>query len=235
MSSLDKRRKKQDLEARATAAEESAQRNDNGSRTALEATINAAELYMQALRLADDVQDKRRLDAKTKDLIAKAERLKNVGDSHNVLDGTMKSRGRVDHPSSTRNLTTRENIILLEGSKLNGAVFKPWATTPKDEEFECQNGQEQWLDKFEYSLSETQLKHFAGWKRPREALSLIKIAKNGQVLPNEATMITLGTWDMVQDVAPDCSVIASFCVGTARAEKGHRRVCVYAPCQDAVS
>lgn len=222
MSLLEKRRKRNDLERRALAAEDKL-RNGSGKNAQLEAAISAAELYMQALRLADDPEDKKRLDTKTKSLIVKAEELKKV--EENSKDSTAPvSRSRVEHPVSARKLTTRENIILLEGSKLNGALFKPWTHPPAESEFEVDRGQPPYEDDFEFSLAESQLKHFAGWKRPKEALSLIKIEKNGQLLPNEATMSKLGQWDVVQDVAPDCSVIASFCVGTARAERGHRRV-----------
>ena len=215
--------KRLDLEARAVAAEKKIVGGSNGTRASLESVISAAELYMQALRLTDNPTDKKRLDAKTKELISRAEELKKAsdGESHHVSPA---SRSRVQPPASTRNLTTRENIILLEGSKLNGAVFKPWAAPPSSEDFVLKDGQELWADDFDFSLSETQLRHFDGWHRPRHALSRIRIERNGKVLPNEATMETLGSSDMVQDAAPDCSVVASLCVGAARAEKGHRKV-----------
>lgn len=222
MSSLDNTRKRIDLERKALVAEEGL-RNGDGNRAQLDAAINAAELYMQALRLADNLDDKERLDTKTKGLIFKAEQIKKLGEDGD-RHATPMSRSRVEHPVSSRKLTTRENIILLEGSKLNGTLFKPWTTAPLPSEFELPNDRSLFHDDFEYSLAESQLRHFAGWMRPVEALATIKIEKNGQLLPNEATMEKLGEWDMVQDVAPDCSVIASFCVGTARAEKGHRRV-----------
>lgn len=38
------------------------------------------------------------------------------------------------------------------------------------------------------------------------------------------TMITHGTMDLVQDVTADCSVVASLCAITARAERGHSEV-----------
>lgn len=31
--------------------------------------------------------------------------------------------------------------------------------------------------------------------------------------------------DLVQDITTDCSVVASLCAGTARAGKGHSKVC----------
>lgn len=222
MSSLENKRNRIDLERKALAAEDKL-RNDDGSHTQLEAAIKAAELYMQALRLADTPEDKKRLDSKTKHLIGKAEHIKKIRENGDMSAAPV-SRSRVEHPVPSRNLTTRENIILLESSKLNGALFKPWTTTPLPTEFELPNNGSLFEDNFEFSLAESQLKHFAGWQRPATALALIRIERDGQLLPNQATMEKLGEWDMVQDVAPDCSVVASFCVGTARAEKGHRKV-----------
>ena len=37
-------------------------------------------------------------------------------------------------------------------------------------------------------------------------------------------MIAVGKVDLVQDMTTDCSVVASLCAGTARAERGHARV-----------
>lgn len=219
MSSLDRRKQKQraELEQRALAAEERSH-NAVGKEAQLEAAITAAELCMQALKITDNAADRKRLDAKTKSLILKAEEIKRLEDR----------RGRLEHPTSSRKLTTRENIILLEGSKLNGAIFKPWISPPEESDFQLRDGQQPFEDDFHFSLSESQLKHFAGWKRPKDALALIRIEKDGEPLPNEATMDKLGQWDMVQDVVPDCSVIASFCVGIARAERGYHMV--QSPC-----
>lgn len=220
MSTVDIRRQRADVEARAVIAEREIS-NQHGNHGKLEAAISAAELYMQALRLSDNPEDRKRLDVKTKQLISKAEEFKRKNDGSQI-----QSQPKLSYPVSKRKLTTRENIILLESSKLNGTVFKPWTAPPSNKDFELGDDQGLFVDDFEYSLSETQLKHFAGWKRAKDALSSIKVEKNGQLLPNEATMLTLGTWDMVQDAAPDCSVIASLCVGTARAQKGHRKVSV---------
>ena len=223
MSTFTSERNPSDIQLRAVAAEARIAGTD-GAGDQLEAFVSAAELYMQALRLTDNAEDRKRLDTKIKQLISKAEDLKVKADSRSGSACSKPNSIRLTHPVSTRRLTTREEIILLQGSKLNGATFKPWVAVPSDDEFMLKDDQDFFVDDFEYSLSETQLKHFADWKRPKDALALIRIEHDGQLLPNEATMEKLGTWDMVQDVAPDCSVIASFCVGAARAEKGHKRV-----------
>lgn len=213
----------QDVEAKAVAAEKRVSAHD-GSETQLEAAISAAELYMQALKLAASPDDRRRLDRKTKQLISRAEELKVRYDCKPTVNAEKRARIEVPYPVSQRVLTTREKIILLESSKLNSAIFKQWTTPPSQEEFELKNGNDLFTDNFDFTLSETQLKHFAGWKRPKDALAQVRVEKNGQFLPNEATMISSGSLDLVQDVAPDCSVIASFCVGASRIERGHKRV-----------
>lgn len=216
MSRLASRQKWYEIESKAIVAEkkiETGTRNEE-----LSATVAAAELYLQALRIVDNQDDKKRLDKKTRELLSRAENLKNPS-----TISTDYETARLIYPSSTRQLTKREQIIILEGSKLNGAVFRPWTQPPSNDEFSLNDGGD-FRDVFEYALSETQLKHFAGWKRPREALLHVSIDKDTHPLPNEVTMSKQGTWDMVQDVAPDCSVVASLCVGAARAEKGHQRV-----------
>ena len=127
-----------------------------------------------------------------------------------------------------RPLTTRENIIILEGSKLNGYVFKPWDKPPLDDEFALQTGQEPFLDPIPLSLSESQLEAFGGWKRPKDAMSSIEISKDGQTLPNAPTMVFPDKVDLVQDLTSDCSVVASLCAGTSRIERGHPKVSPFA-------
>lgn len=41
------------------------------------------------------------------------------------------------------------------------------------------------------------------------------------------TMIPHEAMDLVQDMTSDCSVVASFCAGAARAEAGHTKVSCY--------
>lgn len=221
MSRLVAKQKWQELEVKAVAAERGI--NTGANNDELGATIAAAELYLQSLKLVDNQDDKKRLDKKTRELLSRAEALKNSQDLPSAKK-QVPEPSRIKYPASIRPLTRREQIILLEGSKLNGAIFKPWAKAPLDEEFILTDGKELFVDDFDYSLSETQLKHFAAWKRPRDALAHISISKDSHHLPNEVTMLKQGSWDMVQDVAPDCSVVASMCVGAARAERGHARV-----------
>ena len=100
---------------------------------ALEAAIDAAEHYMQALTLETAPRNKQSLDAKCKELLTKAENIKKSKDWHRGGD---RHASRLQAPVSTRQLTTREEIILLEGAKLSGFVFPPWSEFPDPSEFE---------------------------------------------------------------------------------------------------
>jgi calpain-7 len=101
----------------------------------LDAAINAAEYYMKALRLAP-AEDKKHLDQKCKDLLTKAEKIKAAADWQSVARaGPQKAFPSLRPPASTRKLTTREEIIILEGSKLNEYIFPPWSRAPLRDEF----------------------------------------------------------------------------------------------------
>ncbi|KIX01865.1 uncharacterized protein Z518_09592 [Rhinocladiella mackenziei CBS 650.93] len=191
---------------------------------ALEATIKSAELYLQALRLADKPSDRKRLDTRCKALLAQAERLKTRQDSPSRSMSKKEQKEDLQAPVSSRKLSTRENIIILEGSKLNGFIFKPWTSPPSFDEFVLRDGGSSFTDSSPLPLSSTQLESFAGWKRPREALQSIRAQPNGQIVPSEAVMHLESEMDLVQDMTSDCSVVASLCAGTARMEHGHSRI-----------
>ena len=209
------RRRAQDAEEKASLS--------SSSPEGLDVLINAAELYMKALRLASDSEDKLQLDAKCKELLTAAERIKGKqtipkGHTQPVVSGS--SRLPVP-PVSKRQLTTREEIILLEGSKLNGFVFQPWKESPLPDEFVLRGDGERFTDAKSLQLSPLQLETFAGWKRPWEALA----GKETRHEPfNSPQAQSSDRTDLVQDMTSDCSVVASLCALSSRAEKGHPRV-----------
>ena len=47
---------------------------------------------------------------------------------------------KLKEPISHRTLSTREQIILLESSKVHGFVFPPWKSAPTSSEFESKLG-----------------------------------------------------------------------------------------------
>ncbi|KAJ9408154.1 hypothetical protein DTO045G8_4011 [Paecilomyces variotii] len=189
-------------------------------RLALEAAIDAAEHYMKALKLTSAPREKQKLDAKCKELLEKAEKIKDAKNwqqaagigEHDIL--------RLTEPVSTRKLTTREEIILLEGAKLNGFLFPPWTTAPGPEEFELENGEELFKDKSELRLSPTQQEIFNGWKRPHELLTNVADDENNDGPATRGS----GKIDLIQDVTTDCSVVASLCATTSREERGHHEL-----------
>lgn len=210
-------------ESRARAAERAISTKSSTNAT-LKATIDAAELYMQALKLADSPLDRKRIDAKCKELINRAEDLKSRQD---ITPNGKSEVPLLKPPFSPRKLTTRENIILLEGSKLNGFIFKPWDKEPTDEEFALKDGEEPFVDAPELPLSDVQLESFDGWKRPAEALSAVRFPGSAESNNITMTMRDISKVDLVQDLTSDCSVVASLCAGTSRVGRGHQKVRSY--------
>jgi hypothetical protein len=87
---------------------------------------------MKALNLAP-ADEKKQIDTKCKELIIRAEKIKRATDWKAVAGPQAIKSLRA--PTSTRKLTTREEIIILEGAKLNGYIFPPWSRVPNEDEF----------------------------------------------------------------------------------------------------
>lgn len=219
-------------EARARRAEA---RIDDGSMqdASLAATIDAAELYMKALTLADNASDRKRIDGKCKELLSRAESMKRARPHagtvtpHGAPSAVTQRPSNPGPPTSIRALSTREKIILLEGGKLNGFVFRAWEGPPNPDEFDFKDGDELFLDEPALPLSDVQLDSFAGWERPQQALAPLQVGFSRKSETNIPTMVKGPVKvDLVQDMTSDCSVVASLCAGTARAERGHGKVSV---------
>lgn len=65
---------------------------------------------------------------------------------------------------------------------------------------------------------------FDGWQRPKDVLPPPRFRDIVEKPNAGPQMIASGKVDLVQDMTTDCSVVASLCAGTARAERGHARV-----------
>ncbi|KKY21738.1 putative calpain-like protease ory [Phaeomoniella chlamydospora] len=188
---------------------------------ALEAAITTAESYMLALKISTDATEKSKIDAKCKEWIDIAEKIKVEPEWKGVSLVSPGSDPFLAKPLSTRELTTKEKIIILEGSKINGFVFPPWNGDPGPEEFILSDGQELWKDTIQLDISQEQQDIFDDWKRPFEAFSNLSRDKLGdEVRP---TMEASTPLDLVQDATSDCSIVASLCVGTARAKRGYAK------------
>ncbi|KAI5301239.1 cysteine protease [Ascosphaera atra] len=208
--SQDQRQRDFELKARQA---ELALASASTQKAALDAAINAAENYFNAFRHAAAQLDKKRLDARCNELLTRAEEIKKAtrwpppapSPSPSPAASPAKQpqgqcfASRSKEPQSTRRLSKREQIILLESSKLHGFVFPPWTGDPEGQEFEAPLGGAQlYADEKELALSGEQLEMFDGWARPEVALG-------------EPTMRAERPLDLVQDVTTDCSVIASLC------------------------
>ena len=205
---------------------------------------------MKALRLADTTEDKQKLDVKCRELLTRAEQIKKNKSRypirHNNSNNASSHPGvKLKEPLSKRELSTREQIILLEGAKLNGFVFPPWGAAPDPEQFELTEGDETFMyvakmfngslccktelisgsdrDSPELPLSSLQREVFNGWKRPQELVSNTVSATGNESTPGP-TMTAAGRVDLVQDVTTDCSVVASLCAAISRAERGYSKV-----------
>ena len=86
---------------------------------ALRRAIKAAELYMQAMGVAVGNHERTRLKAKCQMLLQSAESLKKANTRQQA-----KAPAVLKEPVSARTFTTKERVILLESSRLNGFISK---------------------------------------------------------------------------------------------------------------
>lgn len=196
--------------------------------------IAAAELYMQAAVKAKAPEDRKRLRRKCADLIALGERLKTSAKGPDAAS-------RRPAPESTRPLTTAEKTIVLRASRLHGHVFPPWESAPAPESIEdvgspaytyvedtmynhrpsFTNPLSNLSDPSPFSLSPEQQAIFAGWRRPAELVGAQDGSPDGDL---EHLMIAQAETDLAQDLATDCSVVASLCAAS----------CHFGPTKDSV-
>jgi calpain-7 len=92
---------------------------------------------MRALQLTNIPEEKARLDVKCKELLTKAERIKGTRSWRPIAHQLIK----LNEPQSSRNLSNREQIILLESAKVNGFIFPPWTCPPEKADFDLKEGE----------------------------------------------------------------------------------------------
>lgn len=110
---------------------------------------------MRQLKVATDDAVKTQLNGRCRDLLEKAEQIKAAktrllcvhGDSCGCSITRSKSNTalKLKEPLPKRNLSIREQIILLKGSKLYGSLFPPWASPPSPLEFELPSGESPYM------------------------------------------------------------------------------------------
>lgn len=114
-----------DMDSHATLEED---RNES-----LAATLRAVERCIQQLELTTTNGPKKmQLNRECQQLLQKAEKIK--ADPKSADNRKMITN--LTEPVPSRRLSTREQIILLKGSKLYGGVFPPWDSAPSAKEFE---------------------------------------------------------------------------------------------------
>ncbi|OAF58125.1 cysteine protease [Pseudogymnoascus destructans] len=183
---------------------------------ALANAISAAECYMKAIKLANNSSERARLKEKGMNILARAEEIEKIEQWQPAISHT----GAVITPSeisgmpqSRRQLSTREEVILLEGSKLHGLIFPPWRSEFDGQEFAASNG-EVYTDPSKINISNTHADAPGDWRRPEDLLGdELQDASGIRVQP---TMQAAADIDLVQDVTADCSVVASLCAAVAR-------------------
>ncbi|EPQ63734.1 Calpain-like cysteine protease [Blumeria graminis f. sp. tritici 96224] len=196
------------MEARAQSAELQAIYSST-KEEALHFAIRAAELYVSASKVATQDHARTRLRSKFKEIVQWAEQVKASKEWTPKLKSNHTTPLR--NPISQREISKREKLILLQGSKLDGFTFPVWKDLSR----------EAYVNEFfndvqepiELKLSPVQLSIFGGWERMGK-----ENKDDAEVL---ATMVPENPIDLVQDVTTDCSVVASLCVIVARASKGN--------------
>jgi calpain-7 len=97
---------------------------------------------MKAIKLANSSSERARLKEKCMSVLARAEEIKKIEQWQPAMSNTGAVITPISGvPQSRRQLSTREEVILLEGSKLHGLIFPPWRSEPDEQEFAASNGE----------------------------------------------------------------------------------------------
>lgn len=122
-----------------TRQEHEAKVGQTTGKLALNHAIQAAELYMKAVKDAPTAAEKSRLKRKCQELIALAETLKKPASAASASSSapapapapaSSKPPPKPRGPRQARQLPTNEKTILLRSSRLHGSVFPPWDADP---------------------------------------------------------------------------------------------------------
>ena len=89
---------------------------------------------MKAAKNASSDYDKARLRDKCKELLSRAEEIKQLAHWMPILS----RESFLKAPVSERVISRREEVILLQASKLHGFIFPPWTLDPPDSVFDEQ-------------------------------------------------------------------------------------------------
>lgn len=208
---------------------------------ALRLAIEAAQLCMTALKIATDGQQKSAYRLKANSFLSKAESIKNgqqwnsgpvqrsssstssltPAHPNSVFSGSTARQEpahtarKLREPLNGRKLAIKEREIVLRASRLNGFKFPPWEKTPQGDLF----SRGKYTEDKPLRLSGVQTASLASWSRAAEALPPPFMVSDSETRPS-LHMTSTNPIDLVQDVASDCSVVASLCAIAAREARG---------------
>ncbi|BFZ60772.1 cysteine protease [Saitoella coloradoensis] len=154
--------------------------------TALDAYLKAIETTDQA-----DKVEKLRLRALAKKCIDDAEKIKHTSPKEN--GDSRRNQERTELPE-LNTLPTRQQTILLRSAKINGGIYPPWTTKPKETDF---TGDEPYVDPLPLSGPSSS----SEWRRPTDVWDNVTVVDK-----------SYKGVDLVQDVVSDCSVVSALCV-----------------------
>jgi calpain-7 len=226
----------QELESRINSASDKEE--------ALRLAIEAAQLCLDALKIATDTRQKSELRADATTLLERAESIRNGPawplepprsptqcSTLSLLSSTPlpdeppspppkpPAAKRLKEPVNERILTNNEQLLYYRNSTIHGFRFPPWKDAPDDSQFSPDPNGGPFND-LPLRLSKQQLESFDCWARA--AVALPPPAMEISILAQPTlTMRSPFPVDLVQDVASDCSVVASLCALAAREERGH--------------
>jgi len=95
---------------------------------------------MKATKLASNDAERKRLRTKCIELLSQAEEIKIA----TTWSPKLVKQIALKAPKSERSISKREEIILLEGSRLHGFIFPPWTTDPEDAVFDVLSSGDQY-------------------------------------------------------------------------------------------
>ncbi|KAK4196549.1 putative calpain-like protease palB/rim-13 [Triangularia verruculosa] len=164
---------------------------------ALDHAIAAVDSYLKAVEKGASGQEAATLRQKVAYLLELGETIK-----LNTKEAAAGSRP--PELISTRVLSVPERAILLKSSKLHNLRFPPWG--PQHTKMAAEGDQsDPYIDPTPFSLSAEQQVIFAGWKRPSELVPGVDDRDPEWMMKAENEN------DLAQDLATDCSVVASLC------------------------
>lgn len=107
---------------------------------ALDIAIKAAETAFQTLKLAKNADEKTSYTARAKQLMQDAETIKRSSDWKKAVQQLSQVRVLTE-PANSRDLPTKERILLLRSGFLNGVKFPEWTGVPSSSEFDLKDGE----------------------------------------------------------------------------------------------